>query len=314
MVTGVPAFQANDLLGASYLLYRHARANDTAILRTVIYAHPTVLHRHAQTVTLATFFASARTLRTPCTGVAEAPAKAAPREPVTVLFSRDHPKAVSPEDVRRLYKMYTYEPAAVRNAPGIAGFKNEFPSLTFLMSFLTGYRPDANDATFTVEPVNGGWFDPKQAGCEVNFSMLCAQAIAYPTRHVFYSTGGQPTWSESDGEPVPGDSQSPFRMGQCPLLSRGDNGVGVGDYKDDYGRVRFIPKFPASCPYITSVGGTMTLSEVAAGLSGGGFSNYFPRHDYQDNAVPTFLRSLGNKYDALAVAESPTSQRKRSIS
>ncbi len=44
-LTGVPVFQANELLGASYQLYQHAGTNDT-ILRTVGYALPTVLHTH----------------------------------------------------------------------------------------------------------------------------------------------------------------------------------------------------------------------------------------------------------------------------
>src|SRR6266702_1753819 len=49
-VTGVLVSQANKLLGASYQLYRRAETNDTAILRTVGYALPTVLHAHVQTV------------------------------------------------------------------------------------------------------------------------------------------------------------------------------------------------------------------------------------------------------------------------
>ncbi len=51
---------------------------------------------------------------------------------------------------------------------------------------------------------------------------------------------------------------------------------------------------------MTSVGGTTHQHpEVAARVSGGGFSNYFPRPDYQVNAVPTFLKQLGSKYDGL---------------
>jgi tripeptidyl-peptidase-1 len=37
--------------------------------------------------------------------------------------------------------------------------------------------------------------------------------------------------------------------------------------------------------------------EVAASLSGGGFSNYFPRPQYQDDDVPIFLARLGKKHD-----------------
>ena len=39
--------------------------------------------------------------------------------------------------------------------------------------------------------------------------------------------------------------------------------------------------------------------EVAAGFSGGGFSNYFPRPDYQNTAVSAYLRQIGGMYSGL---------------
>ncbi len=60
---------------------------------------------------------------------------------------------------------------------------------------------------------------------------------------------------------------------------------------------------------MTSVGGTTSGTtglypepEVAAHLSGGGFSNYFPRPWYQDGpkgAVLTYLEKLGSQYDGM---------------
>ncbi|KAG5717556.1 Tripeptidyl-peptidase sed2, partial [Termitomyces sp. T112] len=57
---------------------------------------------------------------------------------------------------------------------------------------------------------------------------------------------------------------------------------------------RFQPLFPASCPYVTSVGGTVGIPEVAVTrfFSGGGFSDYFERPSYQDEAVTGFLNTL----------------------
>ncbi|KAF8260093.1 subtilisin-like protein [Lactarius quietus] len=88
--------------------------------------------------------------------------------------------------------------------------------------------------------------------------------------------------------------------GVSVLFSTGDNGVGRGDCKDPSGVVRFSPTFPSTCPYVTSVGGTTKqLPEEAAPFSGGGFSNHFPRPEFQDEAVPTFLRKLGDQYAGL---------------
>jgi tripeptidyl-peptidase-1 len=62
---------------------------------------------------------------------------------------------------------------------------------------------------------------------------------------------------------------------------------------DGSGKTKFLPTFPASCPYVTSVGGTVNFApEAAVSFSGGGFSDYFPRPAYQSVAVPGFLKQL----------------------
>ncbi|KAF7302072.1 Peptidase S53 domain-containing protein [Mycena indigotica] len=63
---------------------------------------------------------------------------------------------------------------------------------------------------------------------------------------------------------------------------------------------RFMPAFPASCPFVTSVGGTTDIPEVAASFSGGGFSDYFTRPRYQDEAVKGYLKQLPERtYEGL---------------
>lgn len=113
------------------------------------------------------------------------------------------------------------------------------------------------------------------------------------------------------------------------LFSSGDSGVGNPGrngpqcmlYNDannpNSGFPNFLPAFPASCPYVTAVGatrglgdGTSTLSgpfnvEVAAGYpngmsaysSGGGFSNYFPRPQWQESAVDAYMSKISTEVD-----------------
>lgn len=50
---------------------------------------------------------------------------------------------------------------------------------------------------------------------------------------------------------------------------------------------------------VTSVGGTTRTPEVAAGLSGGGFSTLFPIPPYQTNVVASYVNSLGSTYSGL---------------
>lgn len=58
---------------------------------------------------------------------------------------------------------------------------------------------------------------------------------------------------------------------------------------------------PAGCPYgVTAVGGTQNqYPETAAGLSSGGFSNYFTAPDYQSAQTKQYIASIGNQYSGL---------------
>ncbi|KAK6534134.1 hypothetical protein TWF281_005472 [Arthrobotrys megalospora] len=79
--------------------------------------------------------------------------------------------------------------------------------------------------------------------------------------------------------------------GVSVLFSSGDSGPG-DDCTSKDGKKRFVPTFPATCPYVTSVGGTVGVQpEKAVSFSSGGFSNYFSRPDYQNSAVSSYLSS-----------------------
>ncbi|KAG6891682.1 hypothetical protein C0992_010085 [Termitomyces sp. T32_za158] len=86
------------------------------------------------------------------------------------------------------------------------------------------------------------------------------------------------------------------------LFSSGDSGVGDNDpnpatqqcfTNDGKNQTRFLPSFPTT---VTAVGGTTNIPEVAVSrfFSGGGFSNYFDRPSYQDDAVTNYLAALPN--------------------
>ncbi|KAJ5908459.1 hypothetical protein N7495_001141 [Penicillium taxi] len=77
------------------------------------------------------------------------------------------------------------------------------------------------------------------------------------------------------------------------LHSSGDEGVGSACQAVDGITPQFNPTFPATCPYITAVGGTSGVSpEYAWDASSGGFSNFFSRPSYQDSAVENYLTNV----------------------
>ncbi|KAH8810907.1 peptidase S8/S53 domain-containing protein [Xylogone sp. PMI_703] len=99
-------------------------------------------------------------------------------------------------------------------------------------------------------------------------------------------------------------------MGVSVFFASGDAGVagnsGCLDPATD--GTTFNPEFPATCPYITAVGGTQvnTGSSVsdpesvmeAVTISGGGFSNFFAMPDYQKEAVLAWFEANPSVYNS----------------
>ncbi|KAH9168520.1 subtilisin-like protein [Lactarius sanguifluus] len=335
-LTAVPVSRANELLSASYQLYQHIGTNVT-VLRTLSYGLPAALLEHVQNVAPTTHFGFPRTPRQEPlmrrAGATTEQTKVPRGEPGTVLSSRD--QYVTPSFLRSFYKTSRYVPlAADQNVLGIAAYQADYPSPDDLRRFMNQYRFDATSATYSVVKIKGGGYDPSNPTIEANLNIQYTSAIAYPTPHIFYSTGNLDT-NGGDGlmywldyvlglSRVPQTVSMPYSMpehnvppdfatyvcnlfarlgvrGASILTSSGNNGVGSGDclFQDSSGnsRVQFLPTFPSTCPWVTSIGGTTSYNpEVAASLSGGGLSVYFPRPPYQNNAVPTFLWNLGDQY------------------
>ncbi|KAF8262581.1 peptidase S8/S53 domain-containing protein [Lactarius quietus] len=336
-LTNVSIIQANKLLGASYQLYKHVKTNET-IVRTIGYALPAVLlHNHVWTVVPTTHFdplpMRGQKLREDSQLAASNQAEAVSREPVTALSSRDD-VVTSPAFLRRLYNTWGYTPAAsYRNMLAIVGYLWHYPSPTDLRAYMEKYRTDGADGTFAVVQVNYGGYDPSHPFDEANLDLQYAQAMAYPTSLVFYSTGRGPvgtgdwylSWLGSvlDLLSLPRTISTSYvnnevgyergyarfvcylyaqlgARGVSLLFSTDNFGVGQGNCVTDDGSIRFTPGFPATCPWVTAVGGTTSsLPEWAAPFSGGGFSDYFERPIYQQQAAATFLRHLGTQYDGL---------------
>ncbi|KAL2849867.1 peptidase S8/S53 domain-containing protein [Aspergillus pseudoustus] len=88
--------------------------------------------------------------------------------------------------------------------------------------------------------------------------------------------------------------------GVSVLFSSGDSGVGSSCVTNDgKNTTHFPPQFPASCPWVTSVGGVNgTAPEAGVYFSSGGFSDLWARPSWQDGAVRGFLSQLGTTQSA----------------
>lgn len=166
-------------------------------------------------------------------------------------------------------------------------------------------------------------------GTEANLDVQYVRAITESIPNVYYSVGGRPPWLGTgtntnepyleflqhllslDNSSLPntlsisyGDDESTVPLdyadnacnlfaqlgarGVSVLVASGDSGV--GDTCKENGKSQFTTSFPASCPWVTAVGGTTGTSPEGAWTgSGGGFSSVFGRPSYQDAAVKNWL-------------------------
>ncbi|KAH8985707.1 subtilisin-like protein [Lactarius akahatsu] len=333
---GMSVTRANTLLGASYQVYRHVEWGET-IVRTVGYSLPSALHWHVLTVVPTTSFVSPRTqwqtMRNDSSGDTVGLVKSASGEPVTMLSGRAKVDYVTPSFLRWLYDTEAYRPNAMdKNVLGVVGLLGDTPSPADMEAFMRKYR-EADDATYKVVKINGGGNDPTHPHEEANLDIQYAEAMAYSPPHIFYSVGRGPsgtddwyvTWLKYilDHRDIPRTISISYgyeekytsreyafyvcnmfamlgSLGVSILVSSGNDGIGRGTCVNRDGRVRFIPRFPSTCPWVTVVGGTTDYEpEVAAVFSGGGFSDHFERPLYQRRSVPTFLEDLGSRYQGL---------------
>jgi len=95
--------------------------------------------------------------------------------------------------------------------------------------------------------------------------------------------------------------------GMTVFVASGDDGVAGYEARDDPSQCGFKPEYPASVPYVTTVGATMGPALVPARAeivcqsntgsiitSGGGFSTHFTQPAWQSSAVSTYLSTGPN--------------------
>jgi len=94
-------------------------------------------------------------------------------------------------------------------------------------------------------------------------------------------------------------------QGVTIVVAAGDDGVANFAARNNASACGFTPSFPATCPYVTSVGATqgpesgqpeIACSSATGGqiTTGGGFSFFYPMPDYQSGAVSNYLQNGPN--------------------
>ncbi|XP_038626416.1 tripeptidyl-peptidase 1 [Tachyglossus aculeatus] len=234
---------------------------------------------------------------------------------------------VTPAVIRERYNLTTLDVGgtAANNSQACAQFLEQYFHATDLAKFMRlfgrGFRHQAA-VERVVGPQGRGWAG-LEASLDVQYLMstganISTWVFSNPGRHeaqepflqwllALSNTSALPwvhTVSYGDDEDslssvyldrVNAELMKAGARGLTLLFASGDSGAGCRTVAS--GTHVFRPSFPASSPYITAVGGTsfrnpfLVTDEVADYISGGGFSNAFPRPSYQEEAVSKFLHS-----------------------
>ncbi|KAI0738969.1 peptidase S8/S53 domain-containing protein [Daedaleopsis nitida] len=321
----VPVEQANALLQADFKNYVHEKTN-TTMVRTLSYSLPADLHEHVAFIYPTTQFWSPRSrislhaVRAP-RGAHRVKRVGMKRADAVTACAQ----AVTPGCLQALYNIPTTPASAPGNGLAVTGFLNEIADTGDLQQFMSQFRPDSPNGTFTLQSIDNGVTTGAGTG-EASLDMQYTVGLATNVPTTFLSVGQNANdqvdevnfllqqdpiphvLTTSFGSNEPDDPRfGPFAEFVCNayaqlgargvsvLFASGDGGVsGSGEDHSCDGRP-FIRTFPSGCPFVTSVGSTHNIApETAAPFSAGGFSAVFPRPDYQDAAVEEYLRALGD--------------------
>ncbi|KAJ7620287.1 subtilisin-like protein [Roridomyces roridus] len=326
----VPVSKANALFQAQYQTYSHPSLAKP-VTRTLSISLPVELAGHVDAIFPSTSFSNPRT---PHAAPSELGTKGKPS--FTSCDSSDPHGVMTPNCLQALYGIPLTPASRQDNRILVTGYGARSPSRESLAEFLTEYRPDISNKTGfnLIRLGNGtftstGLFDITTFETDIDIQHTVGIATGVPVE--FLSVGKDNadafldtiTFVEGLQDP-PSVMTSSYGFdesslgatiatkmcngyaglaarGITVLFSSGDGGVrGTHDSGTRCTSNVFVPAFPSSCPWVTTVGGTLGIRpEKAMNLTSGGFSNIFPRPAYQDTAVESFLATVPNAFPAV---------------
>ncbi|ESZ96495.1 hypothetical protein SBOR_3117 [Sclerotinia borealis F-4128] len=322
--------QAEQMLNATFHYYVHQDKKRSKQIRTLSYSVPQEISSHITMVQPTTRFGQMEAQRSQLFREDFA-AAALPSLNTTACNV-----TTTPQCLRDLYNIGNYTAKAnPESRLGVAGYLNQWAKYEALDAFLERYAPYATSQNFSYALINGGLdtqnstLNDGEANLDIHTGGLGdlipdldqpsldnnqnEPYLDYLTYMLSLPNNELPqtitTSYGEDEQSVPeAYSKTVCKMfgqlglrGVSILFSSGDTGVGSAcQTNDGKNTTRFLPIFPAACPYVTSVGATRYVEpESAVSFSSGGFSDRWARPSYQDDAVKGYLKILGDRWKGL---------------
>lgn len=223
-----------------------------------------------------------------------------------------------PAAIREAYKVTPMGGLSPNNSMAVAEFQSQFFSENDLQAFFRKYIPYAPYHNVSkVVGVN----DPSHPGMEATLDIQYIMGVAPKVPVEFWSQASFDFFSDltiffnqiknspnpplvfsiSYGSQFVYPSEAYRTKLNHDIASLGARGISIIFASGDSGTgcflcAEYVDSVPATLPYVTSVGATTFQSgtagseiAVTAFGSGGGFSKYFPRPDYQKEVVDAYL-------------------------
>ncbi|KAJ7915389.1 subtilisin-like protein [Mycena leptocephala] len=315
-------FQANKLFGAQYEQFFHPSLG-YSITRTLSMSLPPELVGHIDAIHPSTAFPSSYPRLHPI--LSPDIQRATKRgEPPASCDSSNPDGRVTPTCLQELYNIPTAPATEKNNVLGITGYGGEFPLEDDLATFLQLFRPDiSSNISYTRTSIDdASQSESGEANLDVQYTAGVATGVAlqffgagsnlsdfgtevFDTTTFLLSVENPPTvlttsyaLTEDDfgislATKVCNGYMALGARGVSVLFASGDGGVQGNHDGPSRCTNNFRPVFPASCPFVTAVGATQGISpEKAINFTSGGFSSFFLRPAYQNDAVASFLKTI----------------------
>ncbi|EJF58997.1 family S53 protease-like protein [Dichomitus squalens LYAD-421 SS1] len=313
--------QANALFNANFTVFKDE--DGAEVIRTLSYSLPAELQGHVDLVHPTISFPDSASNVQPNS------------KKRALYTSHDHSRrnappacsnGTSPACLQALYQIPATPNVNPTNRIGVTGFYGNEAHFAYLETFLETYCPDMDPKTnFTVVGVDGGSDEQNPYSVlEGDLDIRNTVGVATDVPVIEYFVGGnttdgvngwldvavflanledppqvlttsyvhqETTWAFSITDKVCQSYAALGARGVTVLYASGDGGPGCSP--DNI--TNFEANFPASCPFLTAVGGTQNYAPEEGWVhSSGGFSSIYARPPYQDAFVPAYLAKLGS--------------------
>ncbi|KAF8915388.1 peptidase S8/S53 domain-containing protein [Mucidula mucida] len=320
----LPVKMVEEMLDTTYQVWKHV--DGTHLVRTTSYSLPDYLHPHIDSCNLRRSLGDGRnrtamsSLKRSRPWLKDYASKSPERDCRPCLQT-----SITIDCLLQLYNATGFTPSAPGNSIGITGYLEQYANEADLQSFYADQVPKAINSSFEVISVKGvrvwayashsgdilfdGWKAAHYSGAGDTsensnepyndwIDFVLAQEDPPKVISTSYGESEQSVPFSYAERACRGFAQLGACAGITVTFSSGDGGVGNGDSEtqclsiDGKNTPQFLPLFPAGCPFVTAIGGTVNVPEIAVDFSGGGFSNYVSSLPNRDTVVPAYINAL----------------------